>query len=101
MERLTLARNAMATRFEFVLTGANAAQLRGAGEEAFDEIERIESRLSLYRPGSEIAQMNARAANEPVRVSPEIFTLLVRARELFELSGGTFDPTVAPLVRCW
>src|SRR5262249_46081007 len=68
---------------------------------ALDEIERIESRLSLYRPGSEIAQINARAETEPVRVSPEVFALLERARELFGLSGGSFDPTVGRLVRCW
>jgi thiamine biosynthesis lipoprotein len=101
MQRLMLARNAMATRFELILTGGDSARLRAAGEEAFDEIERIESQLSLYSPGSEIWQINARAAEEPVRVSPEVFALLQRAREFFESTGGTFDPTVAPLVRCW
>jgi thiamine biosynthesis lipoprotein len=101
VEKITLARNAMATRFEFVLRGEDPVRLRGAGEEALDELDRIESQLSLYRPGSEIAAVNARAAFEPVRVSPEVFALLARARLFSELSHGTFDVTVAPLVRCW
>src|SRR6266511_5781800 len=98
---LTLARQAMATRFEIVLHGDNPVALRAAGEEAFDEIERIEAQLSLYRNTSEIAHVNARAAREPVQVSPAVFRLLEEARRLSAETGGAFDITIAPLVRCW
>jgi len=101
MQTVTLARHAMATRFELVLHGNDPLALRAAGEEALDEIDRLENRLSLYRPGSEIAQLNARAAREPVRVSPELLALLEHARQLHVETGGAFDITVAPLVRCW
>lgn len=101
MATVTLARHAMATRFELVLHGANPVALRAAGEEALEEIERLENRLSLFRPASEIAQVNARAARQPVRVTPEVFALLQHARKMSEASGGAFDITVAPLVRCW
>ena len=49
MTTVTLARNAMATRFEIVLHGNNPVSLRAAGEEALDEIERLEAQLSLFR----------------------------------------------------
>lgn len=101
METVTLARNAMNTRFELVLHGDNPASLRAAAEEALTEVERIESRLSLFRPSSEIARVNAHAAREAVRVSPEVFTLLAHAQRLSTETGGTFDITMAPLLRCW
>ena len=101
MPTVTLARHAMATRFELVLQGENPVALRAAGEEALDEIERLEARLSLFRPTSEIAHLNARAAYGPVRVTPEVFSLLQHARKLHAETGGAFDITVAPLVRCW
>ncbi len=101
MHTVTLARHAMATRFEIVLHGDNLAALRSAGEEALDEVDRLENQLSLYRPGSEIAQVNARAAREPVRVTPEVFKLLEQAQQLHQATGGAFDVTIAPLVRCW
>lgn len=101
METVTLARNAMNTRFELVLHGDNAANLRAAAEEALTEVERIESRLSLFRPSSEIARVNTLAAREPVRVSPEVFTLLAHAQRLSRETGGAFDITMAPLLRCW
>jgi thiamine biosynthesis lipoprotein len=101
MPTVTLASHAMATRFEVVLAGDNESQLRAAGEEALAEVARLENQLSLYRPGSEIAQLNARAAAEPVRVSPEVFALLQHAAQLTAETGGAFDITIAPLVRGW
>lgn len=101
MPTVTLARHAMATRFEVVLHGDNEALLRAAAEEALAEVDRLENQLSLYRSGSEIAQLNARAAQEAVRVSPEVFTLLQHAAQLSAETQGAFDITIAPLVRCW
>jgi len=98
---VTLARHAMATRFELLLHGASEAALRAAGEEALNEVDRLENQLSLYRPGSEIAQLNARAAREPVQVSPELFALLQHAQRLHAETDGAFDITIGPLVRCW
>jgi thiamine biosynthesis lipoprotein len=91
----------MATRFEIVLYGDNPIALRAAGEEALAQIEQLEAQLSLFRASSEVAHLNARAARGPVRVTPGLFALLQQAQKLCEESGGAFDITVAPLVRCW
>jgi thiamine biosynthesis lipoprotein len=96
-----MARNAMATRFEFVLHGTNAAALRAAAEEALDEVERLENLLSLYRPHTDIARANAGAAQGPIRVAPEVFHLLQRAFALSRATEGAFDITAAPLIRAW
>jgi thiamine biosynthesis lipoprotein len=101
METVALAVHAMATRFELVLYGEDAARLRAAGEEALREIERLERELSLFRPESEISLLNSKAARGPVKVSPELFGLLKHAERLHSESGGAFDITIAPLVRCW
>ena len=99
--QVAVARNAMATRFEVVLHGDDESHLRAAAEEALDEIQRVEAQLSLYRPDSEVAHLNARAAREWVRVSPELFDLVAQAVRLSTQTRGAFDLTVAPLVRCW
>src|SRR5439155_22905303 len=62
---------------------------------------RLEAQLSQFRLGSEIANLNARAAKEPVRVTATLFALLQHARKLHGETEGAFDITVAPLVRCW
>lgn len=101
MAMIALARHAMGCRFEMVLHGSDAARLRAAGEEALEEIDRIEAQLSLYRSTSEIAHVNARAGVEPVRVSAPVFELLLRARQLSLDTGGAFDITMGPLIRAW
>ena len=98
---VTVAREAMATRFEVALHGDDPARLRAAAEEALDEITRLEGVFSLYQPASEIAHLNDRAAHEPVPVSPEVFTLLQRCLALSDETAGAFDITIAPLMRCW
>lgn len=101
MPTVALARNAMATRFEIVLHGPTESRLRAAGEEALNEIERLEAQLSFYRPTSEISRLNALAAESRVRVEPELFRLLQHALQLARETRGAFDITVAPLMRAW
>lgn len=96
-----LARHAMHTRFEIALHGGDPLALRAAGEESLDEIDRLEERLSLFRPTSEIAHLNARAAREAVRVTPAVLALLRLAQRLHGETAGSFDPTIAPLLDCW
>ncbi|MCE2826723.1 MAG: FAD:protein FMN transferase [Verrucomicrobium sp.] len=96
-----LARPAMATRFEWVLWGQTPERLRAAGEEALDEVDALEAALSRYRGTSDIGRVNAGAAAGPVRVSPNTFGLLERARWLTDATDGAFDITVGALLRAW
>lgn len=101
MTTVTLARHAMATRFELLLHGGEEAALRAAGEEALDEVGRLADDLSYFCATSQVFRINQEAAKRPVRVAPWLFRLLQRARRLSEETDGTFDITVAPLMRCW
>lgn len=101
MQIIRLALEAMATRFEVLLYGEHPARLRAAGEEALREIRLLEADLSFYRPASDLSRLNARAAHGPVRVSTRLFGLLEDAKRMWESTGGAFDVSVAPLMRCW
>jgi FAD:protein FMN transferase len=91
----------MATRFEFVLCGEDEIFLRAAGEEAIREIQRIENKLSFYQRNSIISQLNSKAGYEPVRVDLETFSFLENVSLLSQKTQGTFDPTIAPLMKAW
>lgn len=96
-----IAREAMATRFEFALHGMDAGYLRSAGEEALDEICRLEKALSFYLPTSEISQINREAGTRPVRINPETYQLISLSIEIMEKSGGLFDIAAGPLIHLW
>ncbi len=98
---LRLGRVAMGSEFEVIARGPVRDHLLAAMEQALDEVERLDRQLSHYRPASDLCDLNARAAREPVRVDAELFRLLERAARLAEMTGGAFDITAGPLVRCW
>lgn len=100
-EPVTLSLNAMATRFEIVLCGAEPSRLRAAGEEALDEIAALDRQLSFYNPHSEISRVNSLASREPVKLEPRLFGLLKTALELSLNTNGAFDITIAPLMKAW
>ena len=98
---VTLSVYAMATRFELVLHGDDATRLRAAGEEALQEIERLDSELSFYRPESQLSRINTHAARESIKVEPRLLRLLRRCADLTTRTDGAFDVTIAPLMRAW
>ena len=98
---ITLSLDAMATRFELVLYGDDPVNLRAAGEEALQEIARLDSQLSFYSAASEISRINARASQKPVKIDARLFNLLRDCVELTGKTEGAFDITVGPLMRAW
>lgn len=99
---VALGRYLMGTRFEIVIAdGDDPARLRAAGDEALDEVERIDGLLSLYNPDSVIAELNARAGEGWVAVSADVFRLLERALNMSRWTRGAFDITMLPLLRAW
>ena len=101
MQPVRLAFRAMATRFEFVLTGSDAVSLRAAGEEAIREVKRIEERFNFYSPASELSRVNRYAASKPVTCSGMMMRLLAACRDLHKETQGKFDPTIAPALSAW
>lgn len=79
------------------VAGHDVASLRDAVQAALDGVD---ARMSMYRPDSELSQLN-RAAAGAVRVSDDLYAVLAAAAEVSEWSAGAFDVTVAPLVETW
>jgi thiamine biosynthesis lipoprotein len=93
-------RRAMACRFEVLLPATRTAAIDRAAE-ALDVVDAVEDELSVYRAGSTLSRLNRSAAVRPVAVEAPLFALLDRSRQWYEQTGGAFDVTVGPLVRCW
>lgn len=68
---------------------------------ARDIFREIDNTLSVFKPDSEISRLNQSAGKFPVPVSRHTIEVLELALKYGEASGGSFDPTIAPLVRLW
>lgn len=96
-----LGRTAMGCLFEAYLAGYDRTALEGAGEQALDEVERLDRQLSHYRDDSDITRLNAHASTHWVRLEPGIYSLLTRCRAMHDASNGAFDIAVQPLLVAW
>jgi FAD:protein FMN transferase len=84
-----------------VAYGQNGERVQAAISDALDEARRLDDMLSNYKPESEWSKMNRLAAQQPVRISDELFHLLAACVEYSRESDGTFDISVGPLMKVW
>ena len=101
LHTLVVGREAMACRFEAAFNAGEVPGDTELGIDVLDLVDRIEDQISIYRPASELSRINASAARGWIEVSPGVWPMLVRARELWELTGGAFDIAAGSLVRAW
>ena len=81
--------------------GENRERVNAAVSAAFEEFRRIDGLMSIHRADSELSRLNARAAAEPVVVSPELFRVIAKAQEIAGQTEGSFDITIRPLADLW
>jgi len=101
LHTLVVGREAMGCRFEIVFNAGEVPEATALAIDALDLIDEIEGRFTVYRDTSELARINASAPGQWQEVSPEVCGLLVRARELHELTAGSFDMASGAIVRTW
>lgn len=94
-------RRAMACEFEVILNAGDHEEATDRAIEALDLVDELEAQLTVYRHRSEVSQLNAMAAQRPVRVEPRLFELLEEAVTLSRETDGAFDITSGPLIKVW
>jgi thiamine biosynthesis lipoprotein len=90
----------MACLFEVTL-GSEEARFVPEARAALDEVDALESVLTVFSESSELARVNRDAASGPVTVSAGLIELLGLCRDLHRATGGAFDPTSTSLSREW
>lgn len=91
-------RVAMGTLVSVTVFGGDEEAARAAIEIACERMARVERLTTRYSSESEIERLNARGSG---KVEPDVARVLSTALEVAGVTGGAFDPTVAPLVELW
>lgn len=94
-------RGLMGTRFSIQLIGYDRHAARFAARSAFNEIDRIETLVSSWKPDSEIGRVNQRAGGELTEISLETAWLLCSSARVSRETSGVFDITWAALKGLW
>src|ERR1700675_4383535 len=85
----------MGTRITVELWYDDKEKADQAIDAVLQEMRHIDDSMSTYKPTSEVSQVNAKAADGPMRISKELFDLLITAKEYSVITDGAFDITYA------
>ena len=94
-QKITKESRALGTRVKLTALHEDAGVATIALDRAFRELEQIEEVLSLYRPSSQVCQLNRTGMLE--RPDAHLSRVLRYAQRVSKASGGAFDVTVQPL----
>ncbi len=61
----------------------------------------LNQQMSTYISDSELSLFNKSQSTEWMQISKNLFAVLKKSREVYDLSGMVFDPTISPLINLW
>ena len=92
-------RNVMGTFVTITIVHPNLDEAKSALLAAFDEIYRINDLMSIHKESSEVSTLNREGFCKGV--STDTKYVIQRANYFSELSDGTFDITILPVLKLW
>lgn len=91
----------MGTAFRIVVYGEDTSRLDAAMSAAFARVAALDAAMTDYDRSSELSLLSSTAVDAPVRVSPDLFSVLDLAARVSTASSGAFDVTVGPAMALW
>lgn len=85
----------MGTRLDVLLFGDDRQALEYVWNDAEAELRRLEKMLNRFDHESEVAKVNADAQFSSVRLSDELWEILLDCRRYYDLTDGYFDITLS------
>lgn len=71
-------------------------------QQAIDKrLQQINLSMSTYMQDSTISKFNRLGAGESITVDADFIKVLNDSKQVYQQSGGAFDPTVMPLINLW
>ena len=87
----------MGSAFGLVVSHENEQDAYALLNEGIQEIQRIESLLTEFRPDSLTSRINKEAGINPVQLDPEVYSLIERCLKVSAITQGAFDISTKPL----
>jgi thiamine biosynthesis lipoprotein len=92
---------AMATQFAFLVEHDDVRYAGQLCDEAFRQIDRLETELSRFDPSTDIASISQLKPGDSMVLTLDAFECLKMAQFVAADTNGAFDATIGPVFACW
>jgi len=100
-QEYTLSGKTMGTYYTIKFITAKKPSLPLLQARVDKRLEEINKKLSMYDPKSELSLFNDQKTGTPLKVSSEFYDTMLAAKKLYDMTDGSWDGTVKPLVDLW
>ena len=100
------ARQQLSPQTEFIMGTVCTINLYEKGtrriyQRIFNRLREIDLLMSANMAETQIEKINGQAGIAPVKVHKDVITVIEKALHFAEISNGSFDPTIGPIVKLW
>ncbi len=101
LKRFEFSENKMGSPFGIIFYHKDSAEAMQIAKECFSIVDSLNTIFSDYNSESEVGKLALQTNQTDIKVSGELFTMIVRSKDAWSRSGKTFDITIGTLTRLW
>lgn len=101
LKRFEFSENKMGSPFGIIFYHTDSTEAVQIAKECFSIVDSLNNIFSDYNSESEVGKLALQTNQTDIKVSDELFAMIVRSKEAWARSGKTFDITIGTLTRLW
>jgi FAD:protein FMN transferase len=101
LKRFQFLENKMGSSFNIIFYHTDSAEAAFIAKECFSIIDSINNIFSDYSSESEVGKLALQTTYRDIKVSGELFAMILQSKEAWRKSGKTFDITIGALSHLW
>ena len=101
LKRFQFSEAKMGSPFNLIFYHTDSAEAILLAKECFAIVDTLNAVFSDYNSESEVGKLALQKNQTELKVSDELFAMIVRSKEAWKRSGKTFDITIGALTQLW
>jgi thiamine biosynthesis lipoprotein len=101
LKRFEFSGNKMGSSFNIIFYHTDSTEAVSLSKECFLLVDSLNNIFSDYSSGSEVGKLALQTNQTDIKVSDELFAMIIRSKDVWKRSGKTFDITIGPLTQLW
>ena len=101
LKRFEFSEKKMGSPFNIIFYHTDSTEALLIAKECFLIVDSLNNIFSDYSSESEVGRLPLQTTQTDIKVSDELFSMIIRSKDVWKRSGKTFDITIGALTQLW